>query len=188
MAAHLNPHLTPEEYLELDRKAEARSEYADGQMYAMAGATLSHVLLVGAFASELRANLKDRNCHVATNDLRVRVSLTRFTYPDIVVYRGEAKLLDRQQDTLLNPTLIVEVLSHSTRDYDLGGKFDAYRKLASLQEYVTVEQREMAVVTRTRRNDSWVLTDYTDPQQELMLSSLGVPVSLANMYREIVFS
>jgi len=126
--------ITPEEYLARERRAASRSEYFAGEMFAMAGASLAHNLIVHNLSRELGNGLRDRPCIVATSDLRVAVHATGlYTYPDVVVLCGEARFLDEQRDTVLNPTVLVEVLSPTTAAYDRGAKFEQYRRLESLR-------------------------------------------------------
>ncbi len=133
MPSQLKARLTPEEYLAIERKATYKSEYVNGEMFAMSGASPHHVLIVTNVVAELRQQLKQRPCTVYSTDLRVKVRPTGlYTYPDVIVVCGQPQFDDEQQDTLLNPTVIVEVLSESTKDYDRGGKFEHYRGLMSL--------------------------------------------------------
>src|ERR1044072_9754283 len=134
MASHPKNYFTPEEYLEMERKADCKNEYFNGEIFAMGGASPRHVLIVTNVVSELRTQLKNRPCTVYSTDLRVRVSATGlYTYPDVIVVCGEPRFADDHRDTLLNPTLIVEVLSNSTKDYDRGDKFEQYRALESFR-------------------------------------------------------
>ena len=135
MSAHFEPRLTPEQYLEIERAADVRSEYYNGRMYAMSGGTHPHAIVIGNLGSELGVALKKGPCVVTTSDMRVRVSKTGlYTYPDIVV-SDPPQYGDGRHDTVLNPRLIVEVLSPSTEAYDRGFKFAQYRTLESLREY-----------------------------------------------------
>src|SRR5262249_15919391 len=143
MSAHAQAHLTPEEYLEIERAAEFRSEYYNGCMYAMSGASLSHVLITGSLNAELRAAVKKGPCLVGSRDLRLRVSPSGlYAYPDGGVIWGQAKCAEDLKDTVLNPTFLAEVLSPSTEAYDRGFKSTQYRKIESLQEYALVSQTE----------------------------------------------
>src|SRR5579864_3516600 len=127
MSATPQPRLTPEQYLELERAAEFRSEYYCGFMYAMSGGSMAHALLITALGAELHFALKNGPCRVMTNDMRVRVSDEGlYTYPDVVVVCGKPQLADEQHDIVLNPTVLVEVLSPSTEGYDRGFKFQQY--------------------------------------------------------------
>ena len=133
--------LTPAEYLAIERAADYKSEFFADEMFAMAGAAPAHVLITSNVTRELGTQLKGRSCRVYPSDLRVKVSETGlYTYPDVVIVCGEQQFDDEHRDTLLNPTLIVEVLSPSTEAYDRGEKFDHYSQLESLQEYVMIAQ------------------------------------------------
>src|SRR5947208_11419299 len=133
MSLHPKPGITPEEYLAIDHKAEYKSEYFNGEMLAMSGASEQHVSIVANVMYLLVGQLKRRPCKAYSSDMRVKVSPTGlYTYPDVIVVCGQPQFADEQKDTLLNPTLIVEVLSESTKDYDRGEKFEHYRTLASL--------------------------------------------------------
>jgi Uma2 family endonuclease len=138
--------LTPEQYLEIERPAERKSEYYNGEMFAMAGAKRAHNLLVTNLLAGLHRQLRSRPCEVYPSDMRVRVSATGlYTYPDIVAVCGEQQFLDDTEDTLLNPGLLVEVLSPSTEAYDRGRKFEQYKTLDSLREYMLVASERIHV-------------------------------------------
>ncbi len=190
MAVSPKSRLTEEEYLAQERKAEFKSEYLNGEMFAMAGGTFRHASIILDFAGELRAQLRGTACRALTQDMRVQVSSGGlYTYPDILAFCEPPAFLDETEDTLLNPVLIAEVLSDSTRDYDLGGKFELYRLIPTLREYVTVEQSAVHIVTRQRQqDDSWLLRDYTDPGSDLPLSSVGVTIRTAEIYRNVSFA
>jgi Uma2 family endonuclease len=139
MSSQAQKRSTAEEYLALERQAQCKSEYYAGEIFAVAGASRWHNLIVANVIGELRSQLKGQPCTTYPSDMRVKISPTGlYTYPDVTVVCGEAQFDDTQQDTLLNPTLIVEVLSESTAAYDRGGKFAHYRKLATLMEYVLI--------------------------------------------------
>ena len=132
-AAHIR--YTPEQYLELERKAPYKNEFVNGQIYAMPGASRAHNLITGNTHREVSSQLRGRPCETYVSDMRVKVNTTGlYTYPDVVVVCGEIRFDDAQKDTLLNPTVLIEVLSPSTEAYDRGEKFAHYRRLASLQE------------------------------------------------------
>ena len=128
--ARRKPYIPPEDYLEIERAATCKSEYSNGEMWAMAGATESHIVIVSNLVRELGNQLKGRPCRVYSNDMRVQVDATGlYTYPDVILVCGERRFLDEPRDTLLNPLVIIEVLSPSTADYDRGAKFAHYRQL-----------------------------------------------------------
>src|SRR5260221_3915864 len=161
MSAQPLPRMSPEQYLEMERAAEFRSEYFEGQVYAMAGGTYPHATIILNVGVQLHQALRQRPCTVTPIDVRLRVSPTGlYTYPDIMVVCGEAKFADDQRDTVLNPTLIVEVLSKSTEGHDRGFKFAQYRKLDSLREYVLVSTGEPRVEKFLRQSDGhWLLSE-----------------------------
>jgi len=182
--------LSPDEYLELERKAEFKSEYLQGEMFAMAGASPRHGVVVTNLVAELRQQLKARPCIVYSNDIRLRVSTNGlYTYPDVMVVCGGVQFADDRKDTVLNPVLIVEVLSDSTRDYDRGRKFQHYRALPSLLEYLTVEQDAPHVERWTRQpEDHWLLTEFNDLSQSVQLTSVGCVLALTEVYDKVVWA
>ena len=179
--------LTPEAYLAIERQAEYKSEYFNGEMFAMAGASPHHVLIVTNVASELRWQLKKRPCTVYSTDLRVKVSTTGlYTYPDVTVVCGQPQFDDEHQDTLLNPTLIVEVLSQSTKDYDRGEKFEQYRTLESLKEYILIAQNRCHVEQFVRQPDNrWLLSESNQLEDIIELSSIGCHLALTEAYDKV---
>jgi len=182
-------YLTPAEYLEIERRAETRSEYFNGEMFAMAGGTDKHASITLNVAAELRQRLRSKPCRVYSTDLRLRVTPTGlYAYPDVMVICGDVQYADGHHDIVLNPRLIVEVLSRSTKSYDLGEKFEHYRSLPSLTEYLTVAQDKPAVDQRTRQQDVWVLKTYNDLSQVIELTSIGASLPLSEIYDRIDFS
>jgi Uma2 family endonuclease len=183
------PRLTAQEYLALERKAQFKSEYFNGEVWAMAGVSREHSLIVGNVGREIGNQFKGRRCEVHTSDLRVQVSETGlYTYPDLVAVCGEPEFEDEELDTLLNPTVVIEVLSESTEAYDRGAKFAHYRQLATLQEYVLIAQDRCLVEHYMRQEDgSWVLRAYDDPQAVLELLAIGCVLPLAEIYGRVEF-
>lgn len=182
------PIVTPAEYLALERSAREKSEYVNGRIYAMAGTSRVHSLIVTNVIRELSNELRGRPCEIHGSDMRVKVQHTgMYTYPDVVALCGEAQLEDAELDTLLNPSVIVEVLSPSTESYDRGEKFAHYRRLDTLQEYVLVAQVRHRVEHFRREGDHWVLTEVSDADGTLTLSSLGCTLALADIYERVEF-
>ena len=190
MSRQPKPYLSPEDYLALERRAEWKSEYFDGEMIAMPRVNEAHCLIVVNTASELGRQLKKRPCKAYANDMRVKVSPTGlFTYPDVIVVCGQAQFDDSQRDTLLNPTLIVEVLSDSTEAYDRGRKFEHYRKLESLMEYVLIAQHRPHVESYRRQPDQrWVLTESDGLESSLRLDAIDCELALAEIYDKVEFA
>jgi Uma2 family endonuclease len=179
--------LTPEQYLEIERKAECKSEYYNGEMFAMAGASEAHVVIVANLVGELRQQLKGRPCRVTSNDLRLRVLPSGlYTYPDVMVVCGESQYADNRKDTVLNPVVIVEVLSESTRDYDRGQKFQFYRALPSVQEYVTIAQDSPHIEHWTRQQENLgLLAEFNDLSQSVRLISIDCVLKLSEVYDKV---
>jgi len=181
---------TPAEYLILERQSETRHEFYQGQMFAMVGASWEHTLIKDNLAREIGNRLKGGPCRVVTSDLRVKVSATGlYTYPDLVIVCGEPQFDDGLFDTLLNPRVLIEVLSESTEKYDRGAKFFQYRQLPSVAEFVLVAQDRGAVERYVRQDgESWVLTEYHDLAQSFSLASIPVEIPLAEIYSGVTFS
>jgi len=187
MSAQLKTKLTAEEYLAIERKAERKSEFYDGEMFLMSGATREHNLIVTNIVSELRNQLKGKPCETYPSDMRVRVPATEtYTYPDVVVVCGEPQFDDKEFDTLLNPSLIVEVLSRSTASYDKGGKFAHYRTIESLKEYVVVAQDRYEIEHHAKQTDGrWVLTDIGGLDANVELGSIECSLSVREIYDRV---
>lgn len=181
--------LSPEEYLARERRAEIKSEYHDGEVFAMSGASRAHNLIVTNFVRELSLRLRDRDCEVYPSDMRVKVDPTGlYTYPDVIVVCGEPAFEDEHVDTLLNPTLLIEVLSESTEAYDRGKKFEHYRKLETLQGVVLVTQDEAHAERFTRQPDGqWLLGEASGLEAALHLASIDVTLPLADIYDKVLF-
>ena len=189
MSTMPRPRLTPEEYLEIERKAEFKSEYYDGEMFAMSGARLAHNLIAGNVIGGLHFQIRGRSCAVYPSDMRVRVSATGlYTYPDVVVVRGKPQLADNEMDNLLNPTVLVEVLSPTTEAYDRGRKFEHYRKIESLRQYLLVASDRVSVELFTRQSDGqWLLSSAAGPEDEIGLESIECRLRVADIYDKVQF-
>ncbi|MCY3722533.1 MAG: Uma2 family endonuclease [Candidatus Poribacteria bacterium] len=181
-------HLTPETYLELERKAITKSEYVNGEIIAMAGASFAHNFITLDTATHLNNQLMDGQGQAATGDLRVKVPRTEsYFYPDIVVVCGGPQAEDNVFDTLLNPTLIVEVLSTSTETYDRDEKFTHYRQIDTLQEYILISQDNIGVVQYRRQEPEWIRTAFQTLDDVMSLVSIGCELPLRHIYRRVKF-
>jgi Uma2 family endonuclease len=179
---------TPEQYLALERKAAVKSEYLGGHIVAMAGTSRAHNLIAGNLNSQISTQLRERPCESYVSGMRVTVPPTGlYTYPDVVAVCGEPRFLDSELDTLLNPTVIIEVLSPSTEAYDRGLKFAHYRRLASLREYVLVAQDRVLVERYTRQGEEWLLTEWGGIEDVLQLASIDCAVALHEIYAKVQF-
>jgi Uma2 family endonuclease len=187
MSSPLKNRMSPEEYLSRERAAEYKSEYFAGEVFAMVGASEEHNLIVTNLIVELGSQLKKRPCKVYPSDMRVKVSPTGlYTYPDVVVVCREARFEDKHSDTLLNPTLLVEVLSESTEGYDRGRKFEHYRKVESLLEYLLVSQSSYKIEQYVRQPENrWLFSEISDLQGVLQLPSVQCSLPLAEVYDKV---
>lgn len=188
MSTATQPSYSQEEYLILERQANHKSEYVNGSILAMSGASRRHNLITLNIASELRFQLKGRSCEAYMSDMRVKVSQTGlYTYPDVVAVCGEIQFDDEHHDTLVNPSLLVEVLSPSTEAYDRGQKFGHYRRLPSLQEYLLIAQERACVEMYTRQGEIWVLSETNDLNESVSLVSINCELSLHEIYDKVQF-
>jgi Uma2 family endonuclease len=186
VSAGMSP-MTPEEFLAWERAAEIKHEYADGKLYSMAGTSRQHVRITVNLTSGLHERLRNSNtCETFNNDLRVWIPRRRaYNYPDVVVVCGEAEFLDNQFDTLLNPVLVIEVLSPSTARRDLHTKFRDYRSLDSFAEYVVIAQDERSIAHFVKREDGiWAIQEVGE---ELRLVSVPVVLTLDEIYARVEF-
>ena len=187
MATLPNSPLTEEQYLEIERLAEFKSEFHDGQMFAMSGGSPNHALLAVAIGALLYSQMP-KGCRVFSADLRIKVaSAGLYTYPDCSVICGELQLFSDQKDVVLNPLLIVEVLSPSTEGYDRGKKFELYRTIPSFQEYLIVHQDQRHVEHFSKQDDgSWLLRDHVGVDDSVTIARLGVHIPLADLYASAI--
>lgn len=181
-----DPPISPEEYLLRERQAEYRHEFLEGQIVAMSGASRRHNLISLNIGSEIRSGLKGRPCEVYSADMRVRLEGASFyTYPDVVAVCAEPRFEDGGLDTLLNPTVIVEVLSPTTAAYDRGDKFAYYRQIPSLQDYILISQESMRVEQFTRQGALWLYRALENPTEILHLNSIDSHVLLSEIYDKV---
>lgn len=186
MAADPKQSLSPEEYLRLERLADTKSEYVDGVILATAGASPRHVAITSNVLAELHQQVKGSPCRAYSQDLRVRIEESgMYAYPDAVIVCGEPEFDGRDVDSLLNPTLIVEVLSPSTEAYERGLKFAHYRERAPLTEYVLVAQDRVSVERYSRQGEQWLLTAVTRLDDVIELPSIGCSLALRDVYDRV---
>lgn len=190
MSTQPKPRLTPEEYLAIERQAEYKSEYYAGEMFAMSGASERHNLIVTNVLTELASQLKKRPCKVYPSDMRVKIpAMKLFTYPDVVVVCGESQFEDEHKDNLLNPTVLIEVLSESTEGYDRGKKFEYYRMLESLAEYMLIAQEKHHIEHFVRQPDNqWLLSETYNLQDTIHLPSINCHLALVEVYDKVDIS
>jgi Uma2 family endonuclease len=179
--------LSESEYLAIERAAEFKSEFYDGEMFAMAGAGLRHNRIRDNLVYKISQNLEGSQCFTYSADQRVKVERTDlYTYPDVLIVCGRPEVDPDQKDTLFNPLVIIEVLSKSTESYDRGKKFLNYRRLPSLKEYVLVSQEQKLIERYVRQpDDDWFLTTFDDPKSEFALTNVPVRIPMADIYRGV---
>jgi Uma2 family endonuclease len=178
---------TPEEYLNFERKSDVRHEYIDGEIFEMAGTTRNHNRISTNVLRLLDNLLLERECNVYSSDMRVKITSTeKYTYPDVVAIYGEEQFEDETEDTLVNPQLIIEVLSKSTEAYDRGAKFEYYQTIESFREYVLITQEPFRVEQFVRKHENeWTYFEFRKPEDIVNLNSIDCQISLQDIYHKI---
>lgn len=190
MALQTQPEYSFDDYLAIEREAiDEKNEYAAGRVYAMTGASYNHNLVVSNLVAELRIQLKGRPCAVLSSDMRVRIeSADACKYPDIVALCDEPRFYDGRRDVLMNPALLIEVLSPSTEAYDRGGKFAVYRTLPSLRKYVLVAQDRLSVEVFARQQGGrWLLSAFGTLDDKVELDSIQCRIPVRDIYDKVRF-
>ena len=187
MSHHVKTYTTPEEYLAFERKAENRNEYVNGEIFAMTGASRKHNLIAGNIYVELRQQIKGKPCEAYPGEMRIKAPPARsYVYPDVVIVCDEPKFEDAYFDTLLNPTLVVEVLSKSTESYNRLAKSAYYRTIESLVEYLLVAQEEYRVEQYVKQTDArWLLSDVRSLESVIELKSIDCSLALRDLYDRV---
>ena len=181
--------LTPEQYLEIERKADYKSEYIDGGMFAMAGASPNHARIVTNSILQLGPQLRGGPCEVVSTDLRLFTKAVRvYTYPDIMVLCGTASPAGDEEDIAANPRFIAEVLSDSTKNYDRGEKFRFYRTIPGFSEYLLIAQDSIRAEHYQRRSDgAWIFREFTSEDDQIQLDSIACRLGLGALYERVLF-
>ncbi|MFQ3659193.1 MAG: Uma2 family endonuclease [Anaerolineae bacterium] len=175
-----------EEYFALDRVSRVRHELINGQILAMSGASKKHSLITASASSAIITRTRGRGCSVFSSDMRVYVGNSNYVYPDVTVTCGQPQLIDvKHQDTLLNPTVIVEVLSPSTAGYDHDNKFALYRSVETVQAVLFIAQDSASVEVYQRSTDHWILTDVKGLDAVIKLKALEIELPLAEIYEQV---
>lgn len=175
---------TIEEYLQMERASEVKHEYYQGEIFAMAGASNRHNVISSNLIAELHSRLKTSPCFPYGSDMRIHIpENTLFTYPDISIICGEIKTFDKDKDTALQPIILIEILSKTTRDYDRGGKFKLYRDIPTIKEYMLVDSENIGVeIFRKNEHNHWELEEYKNLKEIVSLPAIGVSVSMKDIY------
>lgn len=189
MSTQPKRYLTPQEYLAIERKAEFKSEYYDGEMFAMAGASEQHESILHNLDFLLGLQLRERACKVYGANMKVLVQQTGlYAYPDLTVVCGKPEFSDTWRDILLNPDVVIEVLSESTEKYDRGTKFHHYQNIPWLKEYILVSQEHMRIEHFVRQPDGqWLYSEATEPESSVVLPAIDCTLNVKEVYHKVEF-
>jgi len=187
MGAPAIKYVTPEEYLKLERASETKHEYFEGEIVAMAGATLAHNDIVANLLREIGSFLKGTECKIRPSDLRISVpSANSYTYPDATIICGKPEMEDDKFDTAKNPAVIFEVMSETSSQYDSGNKFLYYQRIPSLQEYILIDSRKKFVVVYRRQTiDMWKIETLEDPTSVVYIRTIDYNLPFNDLYFEV---
>lgn len=187
--AQSKKYYTVEEYLTFEREASEKHEFIDGEIISMAGASREHNLIGLNTASEIRFKLKDKSCEVYANDMRVRLKPENYGYPDVVVVCGEPEFADEEFDVLLNPTVLVEVLSASTQLRDRTEKLEDFRKIESLKECLLIEQKKILIQHYIKQTpNQWIWRIYENADEIINIESIGCEIAVSDIYLQVKFN
>ena len=180
---------TPEQYLALEEQAIDKNEYRQGQIFAMESATLNHNRIAGNICFAMRRRLAGKGCETFIGDVRLSIDRKKmYTYPDVMVVCGEPKFVEERNDTIVNPKVVLEVLSKSTAAYDRSDKFQAYWSLESFEEYVLIDQYRVHVeYFRRQSGKMWELNVFTNIEDVLSLKSIEAEIPLREIYQNVVW-
>ncbi len=182
---------TEEEYLEMENDSLEKHEFYQGEIFAMAGASINHNLVVRNCVSELDLIFRKENkCKVFPSDLKIHcLGNSLYTYPDVSIICGDVQTLENNKNVVTNPTILVEVVSPSTADYDRGGKFKLYRDIPSLKEYLLISSTEIFLEKFHKLEDnSWLLQEYKNKDEEITFESVGITLKVSELYRDVDLS
>jgi Uma2 family endonuclease len=181
---------TPEEYIQLEEQAEYKSEYRDGEIISMTGGTTNHNEISGNVYANLKISLKQQNYRVYMADVRLWIPRYRlYTYPDVMLIKGETIYADRGTTTVTNPMMITEVLSPSTQNYDQGDKFTYYRSIPEMEEYILISQQHYHVMQYSKTEaGKWLLSEYETEDAVIELGSVDLKLLLSEIYTGVDFN
>lgn len=182
-------YFTEKEYLDSERLALDKHEFYKGDIFAMSGASISHNIIAMNCYIDLGTKLKGKNCMPFGSDLRIHIPKnTLYTYPDISIICGEIEKTDDKFDTVTNPSVIIEILSESTKNYDKGGKFTLYRDIESLKEYILIDSEAVMVEKFIKNSDnSWQLTEYKKMEEHFTIETVAIQIELTTVYQGVQF-
>lgn len=187
MVAPAIKYISPQEYLKLERESDTKHQYLDGEMIAMAPVSLAHIDIVANLLREIGSFLKGKPCRITPSDLRISIpSANSYTYPDATIICGKPEMEDEKFDTAKNPTVIFEVMSGSSKEYDSGNKFLYYQRIPSLQEYILIDSKKMSVaIYRRQTADLWKIETLEDATAVIYIRSIDYNLSFDDLYFEV---
>ena len=182
-------YISPEQYLEMERASETKHEYYKGEVFAMSGASLPHNFVSHNVYGSLIIFLKGKNCKPFGSDLRIHIpENSLYTYPDISIICGKPETTDSFRDSIINPSVIIEILSKSTKDYDRGTKFTLYRSIKTLKEYILIDSTSVSVEIFTKQEDnSWNLTEFKQLSDSFRITTINLALHLKDVYEDVSF-
>jgi Uma2 family endonuclease len=180
-------YVSPEQYLEMERASEEKHEYYKGEVFAMSGASWNHNVIAKNINTLVLPFLTKSPCNMFGSDLRIHIpENSLYTYPDFSIICGEAKTTDEEKDNVTNPSVIIEILSKSTRDYDRGAKFSLYRSIKALKEYILIDSTSIFVELYIRQPDNnWLLKEYKQLTDSFYISTIGLSLFLKDIYEDV---
>jgi Uma2 family endonuclease len=183
-------YVSPEQYLEMERAAEEKHEYYEGQVYAMSGASWKHNVISKNINTAVLPFLKGKPCDMFGSDLRIHIpENTLYTYPDFSIICGKPETTDKENDTVVSPSAIIEILSKATRDYDRGTKFNLYRAIPTLTEYILIDSTKISVEIFTKQKDGkWILSEFKQLADSFVFSTIGLTLQLKDIYEDVSFT
>lgn len=189
MPVAVRKYYSEEDFLVLERMSKTKNEYYRGEIFAMSGASYQHNQIATALIGDIVAHLKGKICNIFGSDLRVHTQLKSFyTYPDAVIICGEPSFVDNEFDTIINPTILFEILSPSTEEYDRTIKFEFYKNIPSLKQYVLIDSQKILIEVFTKQDDSsWRTEKYTGPEEMWALDTIDYQAKVKNIYEGVVF-
>jgi Uma2 family endonuclease len=182
-------YVSPQEYLEMERISDVKHEYFKGEVFAMSGASWEHNVIVKNINTLILPFLKGKPCDMFGSDLRIHIpENTLYTYPDLSIICGKSETTDKEKDTVIRPSVLIEVLSKSTKDYDRGTKFTLYRNITTLKEYILIDSTSVCIeIYRRLPDNSWQLTEFKKLSDDFHISTIGLTLFLKDIYDDINF-
>ena len=179
--------VSEEAYLAMERASETKHEYFKGEVFAMSGASWEHNIIAKNISTIILPFLKGKPCDMFGSDLRIHIpENTLYTYPDFSIICGKPETTDAEKDTITKPSVIIEILSKSTKDYDRGSKFMLYRSIKTLKEYITIDSLSVSIEIYTRQEDNkWILSEFKQLSDSFVISAIGLTLLLKDVYEDV---